>query len=141
MNKWGVIAATGVAGIALLAADQNPALAPKVDGAAQKQDGVVRSDELSRITVDVTRVAMRFMVMDKKGRFVTDLGKDDFEVIENKRPQVIQEFTAESGLPLRLGILIDTSNSIRDRFRFEKEAAAEFVRSAMRTNLDRGLVV
>jgi Ca-activated chloride channel family protein len=141
MNKWGVIAATGVAGIALLAADQNPALAPKVDGAAQKQDGVVRSDELSRITVDVTRVGMLFTVMDKKGRFVTDLGKDDFEVIENKRPQVIQEFTAESGLPLRLGILIDTSNSIRDRFRFEKEAAAEFVRSAMRTNLDRGLVV
>ena len=67
---------------------------------------------------------MLFTVTDKKGRFVTDLTKDDFEVIENKKPQDIQEFTAETDLPLRLGILIDTSNSIRDRFKFEQEAAS-----------------
>lgn len=79
--------------------------------------------------MDVTRVNMLFTVTDKKGRFVTNLGRDDFEVIESKRRQFIQEFTSESDLPLRLGILIDASNSIRDRFRFEQEAAVQFVNS------------
>ena len=65
----------------------------------------------------------------QKGRFVTDLTKDDFEVIESKKPQSIQEFTAESDLPLRLAVLIDTSNSIRERFKFEQEAASEFLNS------------
>ena len=85
----------------------------------------------TRIMVDVTRVNMLFTVTDKKGRFITDLAKDDFEVIENKKPQTIQEFTAESDLPLRLAILIDTSNSIRDRFKFEQEAAIEFINSVV----------
>jgi VWFA-related protein len=84
---------------------------------------------------------MLFTVMDHKGRFVTDLHKDDFELIENKRPQIIQEFNAETDLPLRLGILIDTSNSIRDRFKFEQEAASQFVRSVMRSHLDTGMVI
>lgn len=105
-----------------------------------KQEAAV-PDDLSRIQVDVTRVNLLFTVMDKKGRFVTDLGKDDFEVFENKKPQVIQEFSAETDLPLRLGILIDTSNSIRERFRFEQEAASQFVRSVMRSRMDKALVV
>ncbi len=67
--------------------------------------------------------------------------KDDFEVIENKKPQVIQEFTAESDLPLRLAILIDTSNSIRDRFKFEQEAAVEFINSVVRTRQDKAMIV
>lgn len=105
-----------------------------------KQEAAV-PDDLSRIQVDVTRVNLLFTVMDKKGRFVTDLGKDDFEVFENKKPQAIQEFSAETDLPLRLGILIDTSNSIRERFRFEQEAASQFVRSVMRSRMDKALVV
>src|SRR3954462_12564816 len=86
----------------------------------------------TRITIDVTRVNVLFTVTDKKGRFITDLGKADFSVLENKKQQVIQEFTAETDLPLRIGILIDTSNSIRDRFKFEQEAAVEFVNSVVR---------
>jgi VWFA-related protein len=92
------------------------------------------------ITLDVNRVNMLFTVSDKKGRFVTDLGKTDFEVFENKNAQNIIEFTAETDLPLRLAILIDTSNSIRDRFRFEQEAAVEFVNSLMRPQ-DKAMVV
>ncbi len=53
------------------------------------------------ITLDVTRVNLLFTVSDKKGRFVTDLNRDDFEIIESKRPQSIIEFTAETDLPLR----------------------------------------
>ena len=93
------------------------------------------------IKVDVTRVNVLFTVTDKKGRFITDLGKDDFVVTENKKPQVIQEFTAETDLPLRIAILIDTSNSIRDRFKFEQEAAVEFINSVIRPREDRAMVV
>ena len=98
--------------------------------AAQKPEVV--EEPGARITVDVNRVNMLFTVMDRKGRFVTDLTRDDFELIENKRPQTVQEFSAETDLPLRLGILIDTSNSIRDRFKFEQEAASQFVQSVIR---------
>ncbi|MGA2435378.1 MAG: VWA domain-containing protein [Bryobacteraceae bacterium] len=93
------------------------------------------------IRVDVARVNILFTVTDKKGRFITDLGKEDFQVIENKRPQKILEFTAESDLPLRLAILVDTSNSIRDRFRFIQEAAISFVESVLRPEQDKAMVV
>ena len=100
-----------------------------------------QADEPTRIQVEVTRVPMLFTVTDKKGRFVTDLVKDDFEIFENKKPQEIAEFSAESDLPLRIAILIDTSNSIRDRFRFEQEAASEFVKSVIKSKQDKGMVV
>ena len=98
------------------------------------------SRDPNRIVLDVTRVNLLFTVADKKGRFVTDLKKEDFEVVESKKAQSILEFTAESNLPLRLAILIDTSNSIRERFRFEQEAAVEFVNSLMRAE-DKAVVV
>jgi VWFA-related protein len=114
----------------VLAAQQSttPAAA-KVDERAQ-----------SPITVDVNRVNMMFTVADKRGRFITNLAKEDIEIVESKRPQNIIEFVAESDLPLRLAILIDTSNSIRDRFRFQQEAAIEFIKSVMRPE-DRATVV
>src|SRR5437763_5094175 len=105
------------------------------------QQRPVQADEPARIVVDVNRVDMLFTVTDKKGRFVTNLAKEDFEVIESKKPQEIQEFAAESDLPLRLGILIDTSNSIRGRFKFEQEAAIEFINNVVRSNQDRAMVV
>ncbi len=92
------------------------------------------------IRAEVTRVNMLFTVTDKHGRFVTDLGKPDFEVFENKKAQNILEFTSETDLPLRLAILIDTSNSIRDRFRFQQEAATNFIDSVMRTQ-DKAVIV
>lgn len=100
-----------------------------------------QEDPQSRITLDVTRVNILFTVSDKKGRFVTNLTKDDFEVFESKKKQNILEFTSESDLPLRLGVLIDTSNSIRDRFRFIQEASIEFLNSLMRPKTDRALIV
>jgi VWFA-related protein len=85
-------------------------------------------------------VNLLFTVADKKGRFVTDLKKEDFEIVESKKSQNILEFVAETNLPLRLAILIDTSNSIRERFRFEQEAAVEFINSLMRPE-DKAVVV
>ena len=98
--------------------------------------------ELQRpIVIDVTRVNVLFTVTDKNGRFITDLGKNDFQVVENRKPQNIQEFSAETELPLRLAILIDTSNSIRDRFRFEQEASIEFINQVLRPRQDKLMVV
>jgi len=109
--------------------------------AAEKPGSVVDIGERTRIILDVTRVNMLFTVTDKKGRFVTDLGREDFQVLENKKPQSIAEFTAETDLPLRLGILIDTSNSIRDRFKFEQEAATSFILSVVHKGRDKAMVV
>ena len=109
--------------------------------AAEKPGTVVDIGERTRIILDVTRVNMLFTVTDKKGRFVTDLGRDDFLVLENKKPQAIAEFTAETELPLRLGILIDTSNSIRDRFKFEQEAATSFIQNVVHRGHDKAMVV
>jgi VWFA-related protein len=103
--------------------------------------GAPPANEQSPITVDVTRVNLLYTVTDKKGRFVSNLTRDDFEIIENKKPQKILEFTAETDLPLRLAILIDTSNSIRERFRFIQEAATDFITTVMRPGKDRALVV
>jgi VWFA-related protein len=84
---------------------------------------------------------MLFTVSDKKNHFVTDLTKDDFEVFESKKPQSIIEFAAESDLPLRLAILIDTSNSIRERFHFQQEAAIAFIDGTVRPRQDKAMVV
>jgi VWFA-related protein len=105
----------------------------------QKPANVEPSD--TRIILEVNRVNMLFTVTDKKGKFITDLTKEDFQVVENKRPQTIQEFTAESDLPLRIAILIDTSNSIRDRFRFEQQAAVDFITSVIRPRQDKAMIV
>jgi len=109
---------------------------PKPD----KQPATANPQE-PRITLDVSRVNMLFTVSDKKGRFITDLGKDDFEVFEAKKPQPIMEFSAEADLPLRLAVLIDTSNSIRERFRFQQEAATAFINNTVRPHQDRALIV
>jgi Ca-activated chloride channel homolog len=130
MKFWGFLGVTCLCLGSIRAADPvAPALPPQ------------QSDETARILVDVTRVNMLFTVTDKKGRFITDLTKDDFEIIESKKLQPIQEFTAESDLPLRLAILVDTSNSIRDRFKFEQEAAVEFINSVVHPGVDKAMVV
>lgn len=123
---------------ALVAVAADPKVDPKQDPALPA--GSPSGTSEPRITLDVNRVNMLFTVSDKKGRFVTDLKKEDFDIVEEKRPQQIVEFSSESELPLRLAVLIDSSNSIRERFRFQQEAAVEFINSVMRPQ-DRAIVV
>lgn len=123
------VAAALLCGVFLLA--QNPP-AQNPPEPTESDAGTIRSE--------VTRVNMLFTVTDKKGRFVTDLDKNDFTVAENKKPQPILEFTSESDLPLRLAILIDTSGSITDRFKFQQEAAMNFIHGVMRPQ-DKAIVV
>jgi len=93
------------------------------------------------IRVEVSRVPLLFTVTDKKNRFVTNLDREDFKVLDNKKEQEIREFVRESDLPLRIGIVMDASNSVRDRFRFEQEAAIEFIRGVVREDRDKAFLV
>jgi VWFA-related protein len=95
-----------------------------------------------RIGVDVDLVAMIFTAVDKKGHYIKDLKREDVRLLdEGKPPQRIEAFESETGLPLRVGLLIDASNSIRDRFRFEQDAAVEFLNQTVRRGNDQVFVV
>jgi VWFA-related protein len=109
--------------------------------AQEKKEATSGQDNApAQFSSEVTRVNMLFTVTDKRGRFITNLDRGDFEIFENKKPQEISEFTSESDLPLRLAILVDTSNSIRERFRFQQEAAVNFINGVMREQ-DKAIVV
>ncbi len=125
-----ITATSGFLFLAAVQARQNP----------PAQTRSPQENEPATIRAEVTRVNMLFTVTDKRGRFITDLTKNDFQVWENKKPQEVLEFTAETDLPLRLAVLIDTSNSIRDRFHFQQEAATNFINSVMREQ-DKAVVV
>jgi len=78
-----------------------------------------------RVRVEVVNVPVT--VIGKRGLPIIDLTKDDFQVYEDGRPQAIRYFSQESQQPLRIGVMVDTSNSARRQLSFEKDAATEFV--------------
>src|SRR5512146_370045 len=68
----------------------------------------------------------------RKGKYVEDLQRADVQVRDDKRPPAeVMDFRNEQGLPLRLGLLIDTSGSVSDRFLHETRAASEFVKQVV----------
>lgn len=135
-----IIPLLGVAAFAaLLTAQEAGKVAGQAAGGSAEPGTPLGSDTIIR--VDVSRVPLLFTVTDKKNRFITDLEKDDFEVLDNNEKQQVREFVRESDLPLRIGILMDTSNSIRGRFRFEQEAAIEFIRGVLAEGKDRAFLV
>lgn len=75
-------------------------------------------------------------VSDRHHNLITDLDKSDFKVIEQGQPQEIKFFGRETDLPLRIALLLDTSNSIRPRLEFEKDAAVDFLNKVIRRNKD-----
>ena len=81
--------------------------------------------EEPRIRIRVEEVQIPFTVFDKKGSLVLDLQKGDFKVFEDGVEQALSYFSPPTNLPLRFGILIDTSSSTRERLKFEKEAAMQ----------------
>ena len=82
-----------------------------------------------------------FTVTDRKGKLVTDLEKQNLKISEDNRPQTITNFTRETDLPLTIAILIDTSTSIRDRFKFEQQAAIDFLYRTLRPKKDKALLI
>jgi VWFA-related protein len=129
-----------------------PAETPKQEaatppmGAPQKPADAAGAPEedqsLTTIRAIVNEVNVVFTVTDKHGRFVKDLKKDDFKVIDDSRPaERVSSFHSETDLPLQVGLLVDASNSVRDRFKFEQEAAIEFLNQVVRRGYDKAFVV
>jgi Ca-activated chloride channel homolog len=99
-------------------------------------------DSLTTIRHTVNEVNVVFTVTDKHGHYVKDLKKDDFKVVDdNKPPAEIRSFRSEANLPLEVGLLVDASNSVRDRFKFEQQAAVEFLNQTIRPKYDEAFVV
>lgn len=96
--------------------------------------------ETYRKVVDLVPVI--FTVTDHHGKFVKDLKQDQFKVLDNNRPpKEVVSFESQTDLPLRVGILIDASNSIRERFLFEQQATESFVQSIIRPGSDKAFVL
>lgn len=93
-----------------------------------------------QIRVEVEAVNVLVTVVDEKGRFVTGLEPDRFIVYEDGIPQKITNFALGTDLPLMIGLIMDSSNSVRLQLDFEKEAARQFVFTVMRPQ-DRALLV
>jgi VWFA-related protein len=90
----------------------------------------------------VSEVHLVFTVTDKHGHYIKDLKQSDFKILDDgKPPEEILSFHSETDLPLRVGLLIDTSQSVRDRFKFEQEAATEFLDQTIRRNYDQAFVI
>ncbi|MGA2357156.1 MAG: VWA domain-containing protein [Terriglobales bacterium] len=89
----------------------------------------------------VNEVHVVFTVTDRHGRYIKDLKSNDFRVIDDQLPAELHSFNSETNLPLQVGLLIDASNSVRDRFKFEQEAAIEFLNSIIRPRYDKAFVV
>jgi len=80
-------------------------------------------------------------VRDKKGQIVRNLTKDDFTLAEDGRPQTIRYFSQESGLPLTLGLLVDTSMSQRRVLGKEKDASYRFMDQVLREDKDHAFLI
>lgn len=85
-----------------------------------------------RIRVRVEVVNIPVSVLDRRGLPVIDLRKEDFRIYEDGKLQTIRYFRREPPLPLRVGLILDTSNSARRQLSFEKDAASEFVFEMLR---------
>ncbi|MEJ2006687.1 MAG: VWA domain-containing protein [Acidobacteriota bacterium] len=118
-----------------------PAAAQTTNNPKPRQNSSQGQSQAPQIHVQVNLENVLFTVVDKKNRLVTNLTKDDFHVFENGKPEKILFFSRETNLPLRIGILIDTSNSIRMRLQFEQQAAIDFLYDTVRPEKDEAFVV
>src|SRR5277367_2617717 len=94
-----------------------------------------------RIVQVVNLVDVLFTVLNRRNKLVPDLQKEDFQIFDEKFPQEIRYFSKQTDLPLRIGMLLDTSNSIRDRIKFEQDASINFLFSVLRHGRDEAFVM
>jgi VWFA-related protein len=120
-------------------AQSAPAATPQ-QSPATNQAAPLQDEPITTIKVQVNEVNLVFTVTDKKGRFITGLKRENFGLLDDQRPPVaVLRFTQQTNLPLRVGIMLDTSSSIRQRFQFEQDSAIEFLLQVLHRN-DRAFV-
>jgi VWFA-related protein len=120
-------------------ASSTPAQTP----AAGQQPGQDQSaDQASTLRVGVNEVNLIFTVTDKHGHYVPNLKLNDFALLDDQRaPEKVTSFRQQINLPLRVGIVIDASTSIRSRFQFEQQSAVEFLLQILKARSDRAFVM
>src|SRR5580698_5181687 len=96
--------------------------------AARAQDATFSSD--------VQVVNLLATVRNKNHEILRDLTKDDFQILENGRPQSIRYFTRESDLPLTIGLMVDTSMSQLHVLNAERGASLRLLDEVLRENKD-----
>jgi VWFA-related protein len=113
------------------ASAQQPASSPdnRTDQNRQDQD---QDQSAATLKVNVNVVQLFFNVKDKRGALIPSLTKNDFQILEDGKPQTIKYFAAESNLPLTLGILIDSSGSQARVLDMEKQVGGEFLSQILR---------
>src|SRR5579871_1315067 len=113
-----------------------------LDASSSTPDGDQREDAVLTIKKRVDEVNLLFIATDKHGKFVRDLNQTDFAILDDhKPPQSIVNFRSETDLPLELGLLIDTSGSVRTRFDFEQQSAIDFLQQTLRPHFDKAFVM
>ena len=104
--------------------------------------GTATDEPLTTIHANVQEVNLIFTATDKKGHFRKDLKASDLAVLDDgKPPSSVSSFSTETNLPLRVGLLLDVSGSITDRFTFEQQSAIRFFRQILRPNTDQAFVL
>jgi len=93
------------------------------------------------IKVPVNVVDVLATVLNRRNKLVPDLTQDDFKLLDENAPQTIRFFSRQSDIPLRIGLLMDTSNSIRDRIKFEQDAAVNFLYTVLRRGKDQAFAM
>ncbi len=99
-------------------------------------------DPILTIKKRVDEVNVLFIATDRHGKFVRNLNEKDFTILDDhKPPTAVDSFRKETDLPLQLGLLVDTSGSVRSRFDFEQEAAVSFLQATLRPGFDKAFVM
>src|SRR5216110_221602 len=119
--------------------DAKPQAPQPTQPAAAKQEPTQQSDQTIKTVVNLVDVL--FTVLNRRNKLVPELEKGDFKIWDDKAPQEIRYFSRQSDLPLRIGMLLDTSNSIRDRIKFEQDASVNFLFSVLRRNKDQAFAM
>jgi VWFA-related protein len=123
--------------VAVVGAHQSQAPAqPSAPSSAPVQEG-----RQGTIVRNVNLVDVLFSVVTKREKLVTDLNKENFKVFDDNVPQEITSFSQPTDLPLRIGLVLDTSNSIRERLKFEQDAAIDFIFNALRRGKDQAFLM
>jgi Ca-activated chloride channel family protein len=145
MNKrhwWSACLIAILAGVCGLAAARAPQAQQKPKPGDKNKPVDEKQDQQTQIITETVNVRLPITVVDgKSNRFVTDLKQTDFEIYEDKVPQRIESFLSESSLPLDVAVLMDTSNSVKPKLKFEKEAAVSFLYTMLQSRSDRALFV
>src|SRR5208337_3275666 len=110
--------------------------------AQTNQNGVPTDVGAPTIHAIVNEVSLIFTVNDRHGHYVANLNQNDFALLDDqKAPSRVNYFRQQINLPLRVGIVIDASTSIRSRFQFEQQSATEFLLQVLKTRSDRAFVM